>query len=245
MAARRTCPACGTEKPYCIPRSAGLCNDCTDGVTDDTPRLLRPLRRQEAVDTKTALPGRGERRVRRVPAPRHTRLQPPRRIRRHRGHHRDGPPRRPTSRTPPARPSPGFASSATPGPTSPCGSASPAREPSNAGATPPRPPSRTLPASPTRGAARDPIRPCAGSRTRNPHGSGHGGEHRTLHPPPVHRRTHLRRAALTPDTTPGSITSGTPPPAPARSGCAATSATSTPPPASSCAPSPRSACRTG
>ena len=28
MAARRTCPTCGAEKPYCIPRSAGLCNDC-------------------------------------------------------------------------------------------------------------------------------------------------------------------------------------------------------------------------
>ena len=37
MAARRTCPACRAEKPYCIPRSAGLCNDCADGVTDDTP----------------------------------------------------------------------------------------------------------------------------------------------------------------------------------------------------------------
>ena len=31
MAARRTCPVCGTEKAYCIPRSTGLCNDCTDG----------------------------------------------------------------------------------------------------------------------------------------------------------------------------------------------------------------------
>jgi hypothetical protein len=31
MTARRTCPACRAEKPYCIPRSAGLCNDCTDG----------------------------------------------------------------------------------------------------------------------------------------------------------------------------------------------------------------------
>jgi len=33
MAARRTCPSCGTEKPYCIPRSAGACNDCTTGGT--------------------------------------------------------------------------------------------------------------------------------------------------------------------------------------------------------------------
>ena len=41
-----------------------------------------------------------------------------------------------TSRTPPARPSPDSATPATPGPTSPCGSASPGREPSNAGATP-------------------------------------------------------------------------------------------------------------
>src|SRR5580704_10351910 len=30
MAARRTCPICGVEKPYCIPRSVGLCNDCID-----------------------------------------------------------------------------------------------------------------------------------------------------------------------------------------------------------------------
>ena len=25
---RRTCPTCGTEKPYCIPRSLGECPDC-------------------------------------------------------------------------------------------------------------------------------------------------------------------------------------------------------------------------
>jgi hypothetical protein len=28
MRARRTCPACGQEKPYCMPRSRGECNDC-------------------------------------------------------------------------------------------------------------------------------------------------------------------------------------------------------------------------
>ncbi|MGI8451650.1 MAG: RRQRL motif-containing zinc-binding protein [Streptosporangiaceae bacterium] len=28
LRARRTCPGCGTEKPYCIPRSRGECNDC-------------------------------------------------------------------------------------------------------------------------------------------------------------------------------------------------------------------------
>jgi hypothetical protein len=28
LAARRTCATCGTEKPYCIPRSTGECNDC-------------------------------------------------------------------------------------------------------------------------------------------------------------------------------------------------------------------------
>ena len=33
LRARRTCPACGTEKPYCIPRSTGECNDCTAGGT--------------------------------------------------------------------------------------------------------------------------------------------------------------------------------------------------------------------
>jgi hypothetical protein len=31
LRARRTCPSCGTEKPYCIPRSTGECNDCADG----------------------------------------------------------------------------------------------------------------------------------------------------------------------------------------------------------------------
>jgi rubredoxin len=29
LRARRTCPTCGTEKDYYIPRSAGECNDCT------------------------------------------------------------------------------------------------------------------------------------------------------------------------------------------------------------------------
>jgi hypothetical protein len=33
LAARRTCPACGTEKDYCLPRSTGQCNDCTHGGT--------------------------------------------------------------------------------------------------------------------------------------------------------------------------------------------------------------------
>lgn len=28
MRARRTCPVCGFEKPYCIPTSRGECNDC-------------------------------------------------------------------------------------------------------------------------------------------------------------------------------------------------------------------------
>ena len=31
LRARRTCPTCGTEKPYCIPRSTGECNDCAAG----------------------------------------------------------------------------------------------------------------------------------------------------------------------------------------------------------------------
>ena len=30
MRARRTCPACGLEQPYCIPRSRGECNDCAE-----------------------------------------------------------------------------------------------------------------------------------------------------------------------------------------------------------------------
>jgi hypothetical protein len=29
LRARRTCPTCGTEKDYCIPRSQGECNDCS------------------------------------------------------------------------------------------------------------------------------------------------------------------------------------------------------------------------
>ena len=37
LAARRTCPTCGTEKPYYIPRSPGECNDCTDGDYPMTP----------------------------------------------------------------------------------------------------------------------------------------------------------------------------------------------------------------
>ena len=28
LRARRTCPVCGQEKPYCIPLSRGECNDC-------------------------------------------------------------------------------------------------------------------------------------------------------------------------------------------------------------------------
>lgn len=31
MRARRTCPSCRQEKPYCIPRSTGQCNDCAFG----------------------------------------------------------------------------------------------------------------------------------------------------------------------------------------------------------------------
>lgn len=30
LQARRTCPTCGNEKPYCIPLSRGECNDCAD-----------------------------------------------------------------------------------------------------------------------------------------------------------------------------------------------------------------------
>ena len=71
-----------------------------------------------------------------------------------------------TSIRPSPRPSPACAPArATPGPTSPCGSASAARPPSNDGAPPPvTTTTTTAPASP--GAARDPARPDAGSRTR-------------------------------------------------------------------------------
>lgn len=30
LRARRTCSTCGNEKPYCIPRSRGECNECHD-----------------------------------------------------------------------------------------------------------------------------------------------------------------------------------------------------------------------
>ena len=33
LRARRTCTGCGTEKPYYIRRSTGLCNDCEQGWT--------------------------------------------------------------------------------------------------------------------------------------------------------------------------------------------------------------------
>jgi hypothetical protein len=33
LRARRTCPTCGLERAYCIPRSRGECNDCADGGT--------------------------------------------------------------------------------------------------------------------------------------------------------------------------------------------------------------------
>ena len=122
-------------------------------------------------------------------------------------------------------------------------------------------------------AARDPTRPDAGSHARNPHGSGHGGEHRTraagtsvcadrATPPraslpgilllpalrtalPVHRRARLRRAAprrLRRLARSRLARRRLHPPGPA---ARRHQATSTPPPANSCAPSPRSACPTG
>ena len=33
LSARMTCPVCGTWKPYCIPTSVGMCNDCAAGST--------------------------------------------------------------------------------------------------------------------------------------------------------------------------------------------------------------------
>jgi len=30
LTARQTCATCGTVKPYCMPRSTGQCNDCTE-----------------------------------------------------------------------------------------------------------------------------------------------------------------------------------------------------------------------
>ncbi len=33
LSARRTCRSCGTEKPYCMPRRTGECNDCTGQAT--------------------------------------------------------------------------------------------------------------------------------------------------------------------------------------------------------------------
>ncbi len=45
-------------------------------------------------------------------------------------------------------------------------------------------PAMTPDGTPATGSRRDQIQPDAGSRTRNPPGSGHGGEHRTPHPHP-------------------------------------------------------------
>ena len=209
-----------------------------------------PVRCQQALDTETAIPGRRERPVRRVPPPRHPRLQPPRRAGdieaittmatladhledatrqaitglREFGYSwadiamRLGITRQGAQQrwgdTPPAVTD----TSSIPAP----------REPPVTRTTGPvlalAPGTRTAPGTGANTGPRIPI---------------------TTYPraPPV-RRTRIRRAALTPDTTPGSITSGPPPPAPAPSGCAATSSTSTRPPASCCAPSPRSACPT-
>lgn len=34
MRARRTCPECGADRGYCIPRSLGMCVPCSEGRTD-------------------------------------------------------------------------------------------------------------------------------------------------------------------------------------------------------------------
>jgi hypothetical protein len=39
LAARRTCPTCGIERDYYIPRSQGECNPCADGQMVPRPRL--------------------------------------------------------------------------------------------------------------------------------------------------------------------------------------------------------------
>lgn len=90
-----------------------------------------------------------------------------------------------SSTRPSATPSPGSVATAIPGPTSPCGSASPARASSNAGA--PRPTAAT----PQAGTAHDHDWPHAGSRARTCHRPGHGGEHRKPSdmPPLALRRT--------------------------------------------------------
>ena len=59
LTARRICLACGTEKPYCMPRSTGECNDCAEEGYHDTRRLpahcpvkkpLTPKRRYRVVE---------------------------------------------------------------------------------------------------------------------------------------------------------------------------------------------------
>ncbi len=122
------------------------------------PAPDRPIGVNRAIDTKTAQAGHRERRVRRLPPPRHPRLQPPRRRRRHRRPRRHGRPRRPTSTPPSATPSPACApGTATAGPTSAPGSASPAKPPSNAGAPPPTSGHDHRQHPRSRGAARDPT----------------------------------------------------------------------------------------
>ena len=151
-----------------------------------SPMMAPPSDRRSGVN-RTLTPKRRtrrrrERRLRRVHPARHPRLQPPRRLRRHRRPHRHGHPvRRPRPRHHRGHHRAAHPARATPGPTSAPGSASPGKPPSNAGAAPP-PRSRpsTAPAPP--GAARDPDRLDAGSRTRTPPRPGYGGEHRTRLP---------------------------------------------------------------
>lgn len=35
LTARMTCDACGVVRPYCMPKSSGICNECTAGASHD------------------------------------------------------------------------------------------------------------------------------------------------------------------------------------------------------------------
>jgi CxxC motif-containing protein (DUF1111 family) len=41
LAARKTCPSCHVEQPYCLPRSLGECLDCAEGARRAQPEADR------------------------------------------------------------------------------------------------------------------------------------------------------------------------------------------------------------
>lgn len=48
LAARKTCPSCGVQQPYCLPKSIGECLDCAEGTRRDPGRQAEPEADREA-----------------------------------------------------------------------------------------------------------------------------------------------------------------------------------------------------